>query len=87
MVVEVEEDIETLPPERLLSGGEKIFESLSMSGVEIVFQPPTLRKRILMSAFLHVCTNNLLFLQWRNCIRTRFMVSAGWCICFRKACR
>lgn len=46
VAVEVEEDIEKLPPERLLSGGEKIFECLAMSGVEIVSQPPTLRKRI-----------------------------------------
>ncbi len=44
---ENEDEIEKLPPEQLLSDVDKILESLAMKGVEIVHQPPTLRKRVL----------------------------------------
>ena len=92
---ENDDEIEKLPPEQLLSDVEKILESLAMKGVEIVPQPPTLRKRVL-SMFIvvlslvcmYVCMyERSAFLQSRNYIRTRSMESVGWCICFRKACR
>ena len=54
---ENDDEIEKLPPEQLLADGEKIFESLAMKGVEIVSQPPTLRKIFLCYFFL-VCMHD-----------------------------